>query len=49
MDIVLVVVVVIDGFAVVPVRFVAPANIFSKISRATGIGRANWKSVERVW
>ena len=42
----LVVVVLIDGFAAVPIRFVAPANIFSKISRATGIGRANWKFVK---
>jgi hypothetical protein len=41
----LVVVVLIDGFAAVPIRFDAPANIFSKISRAAGIGRANWRFV----
>src|SRR5258708_25863085 len=45
----LVVVVLIDGFAAVPIRFVAPANIFSKISRAAGIGRANWKFVKTAW
>jgi hypothetical protein len=46
---VLVVVVVIDGFAAVPIRFDAPANIFPKISRAAGFGRANWKFVNGVW
>ena len=40
MDVVLVVVVVVDGFAVVPVRFVAPANIFSKIITSN----RNWES-----
>jgi hypothetical protein len=48
-DVVLIVVVVIDGFTVVPIRFDAPANIFPKISRAAGIGRANWEFVETVW
>ena len=45
-DVVSVVVVVIDGFAMVPIRFDAPANIFPKISRATRIGSANWKFVK---
>ena len=49
MDVVLVVVVVIDGFTAVPIRFDAPASIFHKISRATGIGRANWIFVQNVW
>ena len=49
MDVVPIVAVVIDGFAAVPVRFDAAANIFPKISRAAGIGGVNWKFLEEVW
>ena len=49
MDVVRVVVVVFDGFAAVPIRFDAPANIFPKIARAAEIRRAKSEFVKGVW